>query len=117
MSDAEEMAELLTYASYAKVAKALRVSRNAVTRWAHGEDVTPYRVHQVRDLLRPAPVEPPAPAWVERIIASLMIREQREGVTSDELVRAEAAAAAYLAVSRRGPPRRGGGGAGGAADA
>ena len=117
MSDAEEMVELLAYASYAKVAKALRVSRNAVTRWAHGEDVTPYRVNQVRDLLRPPAADPPAPAWVGRVLASLMLREAREGSTAEELDAAEARAAIYLAANTRKPRRRGDGGAGGAATA
>jgi transcriptional regulator with XRE-family HTH domain len=117
VSDADEMIELMRYASQAKVAAALGVSRQTTGQWARGRDVTPYRLRQVRDLLRPPAPEPPAPAWVERVLASLMLREAREGVTAEELAAAEARAAIYLAASTRTRRRRAGGDAGGAAGA
>lgn len=74
MTDAEEMQQLLTYANLAKVAAALRVSRNAVSQWARGNDVTPYRVRQVRDLLRPTPADagPISRAEIEMLYRELL---------------------------------------------
>jgi hypothetical protein len=46
-----EMQELLAYANYSKIGKALGVGRGAVAEWAKGRNVTPYRVHQVWQLL------------------------------------------------------------------
>jgi transcriptional regulator with XRE-family HTH domain len=116
VSDADEMVELLRYASRAKVATALGVSRTTTGQWARGKDVTPYRLRQVRDLLRPPEPEPPAPAWVERLLAGLMLLEQRENVSADELAAAEARAAIYLAANTRTRPRPRGGGAARAAN-
>ena len=52
VSDASEMQRLLTYASYAKVGRALGVSRATVSEWAAGRDVNPKRLEQVRELMR-----------------------------------------------------------------
>lgn len=69
MTDAEQMVELLTYANYAKVGAALGVSRNAVSEWARGNDVTPYRVRQVRDLLRPPSASDGSePQWARALL-------------------------------------------------
>lgn len=117
MADAEHMIELLRYASQSKVAAALGVSKTTTGQWARGRDVTPYRLRQVRDLLRPPEAEPPAPVWVERVLASLMVREDRDGVTDEELAAAQIRAAAALAVAQQARPRRGGDDGGGAAGA
>ena len=116
MSDSEEMIDLLRYASDRKVAVALGVKRQSVWAWARGKHVTPYRVRQVRDLLRPTQREAAPPQWVERVLASLMLQESREGVTEAELVEAQIRAAAYLVVARRAPRAQDDGGAGGAVD-
>lgn len=61
-SIADRMQELLAFANYSKVARALDVSKSAVSDWANGRDVTPFRLEQVeRLLLRAAPAiaEPP----------------------------------------------------------
>lgn len=80
------MAELLTYANYAKVGKALNVSRNAVRQWARGKDVTPYRVRQVRDLLRPSTQQDTAPPeWARRLLTGVMALERKDGVTAVRL--------------------------------
>ena len=66
-SDAERAVAMLRYANYAKVAEALLVSRASVADWAKGKSVTPYRVRQLEQLLRPdlqAQQERP-PAWAE----------------------------------------------------
>jgi hypothetical protein len=69
VTDAEQMIELLTYANYAKVAAALNVSRNAVSAWSRGRDVTPYRVRQVRDLLRPPSArDETEPQWARALL-------------------------------------------------
>ena len=53
VTDVQRMAELLQYANLAKVASALNVSRQSVADWARGRNVTPFRLRQVEDLLRP----------------------------------------------------------------
>lgn len=53
VTEAERMGELLQYANLAKVASALNVSRQSVADWARGKNVTPFRLRQVEDLLRP----------------------------------------------------------------
>lgn len=117
MSDAAEMQDLLAYASYAKVGKALGVSRNAVSLWARGKDVTPYRLNQVRQLLRPEEIAAP-PAWAERLLAGVVALETKAGVSDAERDRAAALAAGWLATAGlSGSPRQGGGGAGGASNA
>lgn len=118
MPEFEEMVDLLRYANYSRVAKALNVSKNAVSEWAHGRDVSPYRVRQVRDLLRPPQPEPQPPEWAERLLAGVMVLERKGEVTAGELDQAEADAVAWLATARqRSRQQRGGGGAGGAAGA
>ena len=47
------MIELLRYANRTKVAAALGVSPQSTSQWAKGRDVTPFRLRQVEDLLRP----------------------------------------------------------------
>lgn len=55
-SIADRMRELLAFANYSKVARELDVSKSAVSAWANGRDVTPFRLDQVeRLLLRAAP--------------------------------------------------------------
>jgi len=66
VGDAERMRELLRYANYAKVAAAIGVTRAAVAEWAKGRDVSPYRLHQVEELLTPGQHES-APAWAEAL--------------------------------------------------
>jgi hypothetical protein len=53
VTEGERMIELLRYASQAKVAAALGVSRTTTGEWARGRNVTPFRLRQVEDLLRP----------------------------------------------------------------
>lgn len=96
------MRDLLTYANYAKVGRALGVSKSIVQRWAKGEDVNPRRLQQVRDLLRP-PAPQPVPAWVERVLTGLMALEARDGISDAERAQAQAKAIAHLAVVQ---PRR-----------
>jgi hypothetical protein len=80
VSDAGEMRDLLTYASYAKVGAALGVSRNSVSRWARGLDVTPYRLDQVRQLLRPPqPQDETEPQWARALLHQMtQISEQQQ---------------------------------------
>ena len=84
------MRELLAYAAYHKVAAALGVSRTSVSQWAKGRDVTPYRVRQVRDLLRPPePQDETEPQWARALLHRLnQMGEQVDGIaerwTTDE---------------------------------
>jgi transcriptional regulator with XRE-family HTH domain len=110
---------LLAYANYAKVAEALLVSRASVAGWAKGRNVTPYRLRQLEQLLRPdLQIEEAAPpTWVERLLAGTMALEEHDTVSDEDLARAQAKAAAYLAVARqrRLPPEGGGDGSASAA--
>lgn len=119
MTDAEEMIDLMRYASQVKVAAALGVTKTTTGQWAKGRDVTPYRVRQVRDLLRPPTAQETAPpGWAERLLVGVMALETKQAVSDAELDRAEALAAAWLATAeQRGRPRQGGGGAGGVSNA
>ena len=70
---------MLRYANYAKVAEALLVSRASVADWAKGKSVTPYRVRQLEQLLRPdlqAQQERP-PAWAEGLVDDAIARTVR----------------------------------------
>ena len=84
-SEGDRAKALLTYANYAKVAAALQVSRTAVAEWAKGQSVTPYRLRQLEQLLRPdlQIEEPPPPEWARAMHAELveMILANRETVT------------------------------------
>ena len=78
-SDAERAVAMLRYANYAKVAEALLVSRASVADWAKGKSVTPYRVRQLEQLLRPdlqAQQESP-PAWAEGLVDDAIARTVR----------------------------------------
>ena len=68
-SDGDRARALLAYANYAKVATALLVSRAAVADWAKGRSVTPYRLRQLEQLLRPdlQTKEAAPPEWAERL--------------------------------------------------
>lgn len=68
--EASEMVGLLRYAQYIRVAEALGVSRNIVSKWAKGRSVTPYRVRQVRELLTfgPQTKESPPPHWATGLV-------------------------------------------------
>ena len=78
-SDAERARSLLAYANYAKVAAALLVSRAAVADWAKGKSVTPYRLRQLEQLLRPdlqthenaAPLEEERLGRIERLVTAI----------------------------------------------
>lgn len=113
-SDGDRARALLAYANYAKVGVALRVSRATVADWAKGQSVTPYRLNQLEQLLRPdlQTKEAAPPQWVERLMAGVMALETKADVSDAELVAAEARAAIYLAANTRKRPRlaRGGGG-------
>lgn len=99
MTDAEEMVELMAYASPSKVAAALGVSKTSTGKWAKGENVTPYRLRQVRNLLRP-PAPAQVPDWAERILAGVMAIEADAEISDAEVAQAQARAAAYLAVAQ-----------------
>ena len=49
--DIREMKRLLQYANYQKVADALNVKRASVSDWSRGNNVSPRRVEQVRELM------------------------------------------------------------------
>ena len=87
-SDGDRAKTLLTYANYAKVAGALLVSRAAVADWAKGRSVTPYRLRQLEQLLRPdLDTEIPPPGWAAALgdeIAQKVV-ERLSGVTAQEL--------------------------------
>lgn len=104
VTDTERMVDLLTYANRAKVADALRVSRASVSRWAKGKDVTPYRVRQVEQLLRPERPAAGVPTWAVRLLEGMFAVERRSGITGGELAEAEAQVAAYLAVALQEQP-------------
>lgn len=110
MTDADEMKALLTYANYAKVGRALGVSKTIVAEWAKGEKVNPHRLQQVRDLIRPPAASEGPPSWVKRLLAGVMALEERDGISDASLAKAQARAAAHLAVVPPGRPRRAGGG-------
>lgn len=80
---------LLTYANYAKVAGALHVSRAAVADWAKGMSVTPYRLHQLEQLLRPdlQTQKEAAPPWAERLEDKLDQVVANQSAVTDEAVR------------------------------
>lgn len=114
-----EIQALLRYANKTKVAEALGVSPQAVKNWADGRYPSPQRLDEIRRLFEldaDAEKEPAPPQWVERVLASLMAWEARDGVTDEELAQATIDAAAFLAVARGRQPRRAGGGGGGAAE-
>ena len=119
-SEGDRAIALLRYANYQKVGRALHVSRSAVADWAKGKSVTPYRLHQLEQLLRPdLQIEESAPPdWAERLLVGVMALETKGQVSEAELDRAEALAAAWLATAeQRGRRRRGGGGVGGVSNA
>lgn len=99
MSDADEMRELLTYANYRKVGDALGVSKTAVSQWSRGKDVTPFRVRQVRDLLRPETRRSAAPSMTRRLLAGIMALESAAKLTDADLARAMKAAEAFEALA------------------
>lgn len=74
MTDGERAQALLTYANYAKVGEALRVSRASVAEWAKGRSVTPYRLRQLEQLLRPdiETEEARPPQWAAGLEARLV---------------------------------------------
>ena len=95
-SDAERAVALLRYANYAKVGEALLVSRAAVADWAKGKGVTPYRIRQLEQLLRPDLQidETPRPEWAEGLVSKadaiyrlLQLTAVTPGGVSPELVR------------------------------
>lgn len=108
MADADEMRDLLTYAAYNKVAAALNVSRNTVSLWARGVNVSPYRLRQVRDLLRPETARnATAPSWAvameQRLLEKLEINRQLIGALGrPELL--EAAERVIARLEALGPP-------------
>jgi transcriptional regulator with XRE-family HTH domain len=131
VTDADEMRELLTYANLAKVGKALGVSRNTVSEWANGHNVSPMRVRQVRDLLRPPQPQGSAlPVMVKRLLAGMMALERERGISDAALsqamtdaeameqlaLAADARLAERLAPSRRIRSEPSGGRAGGRSD-
>lgn len=75
-TDAERARTLLTYTNYQKVADALHVSRAAVADWAKGRSVTPYRVRQLEQLLRPdlQLEETAPPEWARRLQAEMVLQ-------------------------------------------
>jgi len=117
VSDADEMQNLLTYANYKKVGDALGVTKTTVSNWAHGINVSPHRLLQVRDLLRPETAREAAP--IEgRLLASHLALERKLRITPVELAAAEAEAMVLIAHLLGGngtqPRRSDDGGAGGA---
>jgi transcriptional regulator with XRE-family HTH domain len=90
-SDAERAASLLTYCNYQKVADALRVSRASVADWAKGRSVTPYRLRQLEQLLRPdLEIEEAAPPeWAERLANKTVERVLSALPTPERLRRME----------------------------
>lgn len=126
-SDADRARSLLAYANYAKVAAALLVSRATVADWAKGKSVTPYRLRQLEQLLRPdlEIAKAPPPDWAralqQRVDAIYESQKVIEALVDPErLAWAERIAEVIRAESRRqsaeasdGPPGTGAqGGAG-----
>lgn len=112
VTDAEQMVELLTYASFAKVGAALGVSRNAVSRWSRGLDVTPYRLSQVQQLLRPESESDGRDiTMIRRLLAGVMALEDRGGISPEALEQAQTKAATFerlaLEADRRAAERLG----------
>ena len=106
------MVELLRYANFSKVATALQVSRSAAARWSQGKDVTPQRLRQVEDLLRPAGPDD-LPEWTKRLLTGMFALERRAGITERELAEVQAEVAALRATDA-GPRQPTGAGARGA---
>jgi predicted AAA+ superfamily ATPase len=86
----DQMQDLLRYANYRKVGDALGVTKEAVSAWARGQNVTPYRVTQVRELMRRI-VEDTGqhetaapPKWAGRLEESIEAIARRVGVTEDD---------------------------------
>lgn len=88
-SDGDRARALLTYANYAKVATALLVSRAAVADWAKGKSVTPYRLRQLEQLLRPdlQTKEAAPPEWAERLEAKVDAIYARQTEVADSASR------------------------------
>lgn len=87
-SDSDRARALLAYANYAKVANALLVSRAAVAEWAKGRSVTPYRLRQLEQLLRPdlQTQKDAPPEWAGRIEGLVRaIAAATPGVQLDEV--------------------------------
>lgn len=89
------MGELLQYANLAKVASALNVSRQSVADWARGKNVTPFRLRQVEDLLRPQRVgesvlDPTTGELLTemRAIRRLLQRREKPALTVEAIVSA-----------------------------
>ena len=91
-SDADRARSLLAYANYAKVAGALLVSRATVADWAKGKSVTPYRLRQLEQLLRPDLdiAKAPPPDWaraLQETVDSIHARQDtimaRQGAVAD----------------------------------
>jgi len=119
VTDVQRMAELLQYANLAKVASALNVSRQSVADWARGRNVTPFRLRQIEDLLRPqrageAVLEPTTGELLTemRAIRRLLQRPPKPApLTTEQLVvavvdaLAQREAARPVAESRKRAPR------------
>lgn len=105
------MGELLRYANLSKVAAALAVSRQSVADWARGRNVTPFRLHQVEDLLRPQRAGEAAPTNGELLTEMRAIRRllQRQVKPPPALTTQQLVVAVVDALERRGAARPGAG--------
>lgn len=105
------MIELLRYANRTKVAAALKVSPQTTNQWAKGRDVTPFRLHQVEDLLRPQRANEVDPTNGElltemRAIRRLLQRQAVPAVNAQQLAKVVVDALAQREAARPGPGSR-----------
>lgn len=89
MDDAARMAELLRFASYAKVGAALGVSRQAVQKWARGINVGPRQVEQVEGLFGLTAQTEAAPSITRRLLEGVLALEARVGVSAEDRAAAQ----------------------------
>jgi hypothetical protein len=67
LPEGERAAALLAFANYSAVATALGVSRTSVARWAKGEQVTPWQLSRLEQILG-SKAQEPQPEWAEALV-------------------------------------------------
>jgi hypothetical protein len=67
VAEGERAVALLAFANYSAVATALGVSRTSVARWAKGEQVTPWQLSRLEQILGTRKEEP-QPEWAEALV-------------------------------------------------
>lgn len=84
LPDGERAKGLLKLANYARVAEVLGVSRASVAPWAKGQQVTPWQLRRLQELLGRNDESAP-PEWARRMMQNVEVLAQRAGITEADL--------------------------------